>query len=77
MAQAPIMGDPGRWRTLMYEMLWLGEEPRLTPEERANMAKRRFERVQESIGTGVASAKEKDAMAALMARAQKLRGEGD
>lgn len=75
MGQAPIMGDPARWKSLMYQMLWLGEEPDLSPEEKANMAKRRIERVNESIGRGTYSAKEKDAMAALMEKAKKLRGE--
>lgn len=73
MGQAPIMGDPARWKTLMYQILWLGEEPSLTAEERTNLAKRRIERVQESIGRGGATAKEKDQMAALMAKAEKLR----
>ena len=74
MESAPLMSDPGRWRTMMYEAFWLGKEPTLTAEEQKRMAERKVEEARRSIGSPRTKG-ELDSMQALMERAKRLRGE--
>ena len=74
MEQAPLMADAGRWRTMMYEIFWLGQEPKLTPEEQKQAQQRRAQDAKEAIGTPVKD-RELQAMNALLERARQLREE--
>lgn len=71
--QAPVMGDPVRWRKMIYTALWLGEEPELTPEEQRERSKHEAEEARKAIGTPVGR-NSLDEMKALMRRAAELRG---
>jgi hypothetical protein len=72
--QMPMMAEPGRWRTMLYEVFWLGKEPTLTAEERKAAAQRKTEETRKMIGTPLKRS-ELDAMQAMIQRAQELRGE--
>ena len=68
------MSDPTRWRTMMYEAFWLGQEPTLTPEERKQQQQRQADDARRSIGSPVGKGSIAE-MDALLARAALLRGE--
>jgi hypothetical protein len=72
--QAPLMSDAGRWKTMMYEIFWLGQEPKLTAEEQRQAQKRRTEDAKAAIGTPVKD-RELEAMNTLLERARQLREE--
>lgn len=74
MEQAPLMSDSGRWKTMMYEIFWLGQEPKLTAEEQKQAQQRRSEDAKAAIGTPVKD-RELDQMNALLERARQLREE--
>jgi hypothetical protein len=74
LSQAPLMSDPSRWRTMMYEAFWLGEEPTLTAEERKHQQQRQADDARRAIGAPVGKGKLAE-MDALLARAALLRGE--
>jgi hypothetical protein len=73
--QAPAMGDQARYRHVMHKILWLGEEPEWTAEERKQQAEREIEEARAAIGAPVAEHKI-DEMKALMQRAAELRKSG-
>ena len=76
LSQAPMMADPARWRTMMYEAFWLGKEPELTPEERRDREQRRSAEARQMIGAPAAQS-ELAAMQELAERAAQLREGSD
>ncbi len=66
MENAPMMADMGKYRTMMYEIFWLGKNP--SPELSAQAVKDR-------IGKGEVTKGDLSALEALEAKAASLRGE--
>ena len=70
------MGDQARWREIMYQVMWLGEEPEWTAEELKAQREAQKDSATRGLGSPVTKA-QTDALAEMMKRAEELRSEAE